>query len=206
MGFFFTGINFSALAAGREGRRWGRGRGGAAGVGSAARRGHCGRAQLRGARERSDGNAKRRRREGLGGSTTPRGFSPPCTCPGDNRGFKRSDAILCPRSCCGPACSVLMGPCGCWGHLVPPLSPCRATQRSGVVVLGCSQGAGPLGAWLGPPATCSKADGDASLNWCDKAVLGTKGRTASSSVPFPAPLCDPAGSSSCFPRRALVNY
>lgn len=79
--FFFTGMNFSASAASGVARHRGRGRGSAAGAGDAARRGHCGQAQLCGA-GREQWECKMLEREGLAGSTTPRrGFPHPARAP-----------------------------------------------------------------------------------------------------------------------------
>lgn len=44
--------------------------------------------------------------KGLGDSAPSEGISPPCTCPGDNKGFMGGDAIPCPRTCWGLACAV----------------------------------------------------------------------------------------------------
>lgn len=138
--------------------------------------------------------------KGLGDSPPPLRVFP------HKGGFLRiEEAAPCPRSCWVLAYGVLMGPRGCWGHPVPTPSPCTALGQPGSPKRaggdGCWGALGdsvPLEPRLGHQHPARKADGDGALKQCDKVTLGTKGRTESGSVPFPALFRDPAGSSFCF--------
>lgn len=88
--------------------------------------------------------------KGLGDSPPPKGVSPPCTCPSDNRGFMGSEMAPCPRAAL-PLGSGICHPNGAtWvlGTPRPPAQPWASpAHQSGVAVMGAGVLPGTWSPW-----------------------------------------------------------